>query len=186
MCCCAGLLGTVSSAAEPARHRGHSYRGVRHRPRAEHHHSHFGRSSSSRAAARRAAAHAAVYTAQSHQTGVNPHRKRSSVSNKPPEKCGHGSISYIKCWLDEAGFVSGVAFESRLGTKGQSLCSTSGKHQEEAFLYDGETILDIIACRWVCGLEPASRQLRSFSWASALQAREIEQQAAESHHVWHV
>lgn len=146
MCCFAGLLGTASSAAEPARHRNRSYRGARHHLRAEHQHSHFG-SSSSRPARR--AAHAAVQTAQSHQTGVNPNRKRSSVSSVPPEKCGHGSISYIKCWLDEAGFVSGVAFESRLGTKGQSLCSTSGKHQEEAFLYDGETILDIIACRCV-------------------------------------
>jgi hypothetical protein len=45
--------------------------------------------------------------------------------------------------------VTGLSFESKLGTKAQSLCSTEGKHQEEAFLYEGETILDIIACRWV-------------------------------------
>lgn len=142
--CSAGLLGTASSV-RPSRHKDDSDRGSKHRLRA---HSH-------RAAHHRAALAAAlVGTAQSHQTGVNPHRKRASISSAPPEKCGHGSISFIKCWLDPQGFVRGLSFESKLGTKAQSLCSTEGKHQEEAFLYEGETILDIVACRWVLGAGP--------------------------------
>lgn len=143
VCCSVGSLSTASSF-RPSRHKDDSDRGSKHRLRA---HSH-------RAAHHRAALAAAlVGTAQSHQTGVNPHRKRAIISSAPPEKCGHGSISFIKCWLDPQGFVSGLSFESKLGTKAQSLCSTEGKHQEEAFLYDGETILDIVACRWVLGTD---------------------------------
>lgn len=74
--------------------------------------------------------------------------KSSSSQPQATAQCGQGKIAYVKCWLDSKGYVSGVAFEDTEGTVAPSLCDTRGESQEGGFLYDGETILEIISCRY--------------------------------------
>jgi hypothetical protein len=152
----AGLLVTVSSQAEPARHK--------HDPDSKlvekvlksllkstsqhsHHKSHSSHTSS-RAALKGYSRHPTVSAAAGPVIGIAD-KGRASKPTPPPAECGHGSIAYIKCWLDDAGFVTGLAFESRGGTRGKELCNTAGTHTEGGFLYDGEKILEIISCRCV-------------------------------------
>lgn len=72
---------------------------------------------------------------------------KSSTKQRVLGDCSQGRVAYIKCWLDENGYVTGLAFENARGTKSPELCNTEGEHQEGGFLYDGESILDIISCR---------------------------------------
>lgn len=74
-------------------------------------------------------------------------KARTTVVEEPPADCGQGHVAYIRCWLDTSGYVIGVAFEGKSGTKAPKLCHTDGESQEGGFLYDGEKILDIISCK---------------------------------------
>lgn len=95
------------------------------------------------AAADRTTVSTAVQAARSGPFRAGPPRKLPAA---PPTECGHGAIAYIKCWLDDTGYVAGVAFEGKHGGKGPELCHTQGSH-ETHFLHEGETITEIISCK---------------------------------------
>jgi hypothetical protein len=94
------------------------------------------------AAADRTTGHVSVQVARAGPFRAGPRK----VPAAPPTECGHGAIAFIKCWLDEDGYVAGIAFEGKGGGKGPELCHTRGTH-ETLFLHEGETITEIISCK---------------------------------------
>lgn len=65
-----------------------------------------------------------------------------------PSACSQKQISHIKCWLDSDGFVTGLAFESEAGVTSPAMCSAEkGQLVDGGALSEGESILDVVACR---------------------------------------
>ena len=83
-----------------------------------------------------------------HPAGIGLQSHKTVAKAQPTAQCGQASIAYVKCWLDKDGYVTGIAFEDVDGQHSPSLCDNKGQHQEGGFLYEGETILEIISCRY--------------------------------------
>lgn len=57
-----------------------------------------------------------------------------------------GKISSIGCWHDEAGFVTGLAFEDDYGVKTPAMCNSHGEPDQYIPLRPYESITEIVAC----------------------------------------
>jgi len=70
-----------------------------------------------------------------------------------------GRIYRVGCWLDYKGYVTGIAFEDDYGVKSPAMCQARGEPQILETLMPDESIVDVVACKYVCmtqqQLEPA-------------------------------
>jgi hypothetical protein len=57
-----------------------------------------------------------------------------------------GKVGAIGCWHDEAGFVTGLAFEDDYGVKTPAMCKSHGEPDVYIPLRPHESIVEIIAC----------------------------------------
>ncbi|WIA28145.1 hypothetical protein OEZ86_010714 [Tetradesmus obliquus] len=64
-----------------------------------------------------------------------------------------GKVGAIGCWHDEAGFVTGLAFEDDYGVKSPAMCKSHGEPDVYIPLRPHESIVEIVACE---GLVPDS------------------------------
>jgi len=87
-----------------------------------------------------------------HATGGRffaPHGVYSATTQQTPP-CNQGQVSQIKCWLDDDGYITGLALEDEVGITAPALCRAEAEQQTDGGALDEwEIIVEVISCRYV-------------------------------------
>jgi hypothetical protein len=87
-----------------------------------------------------------------HQASAASMQARLSAAGRldpvqQPSLCSQGQVSQIRCWLDSAGYVAALAFETDSNVTAPAVCAAQGLVADGGLLDEGETLVDIISCR---------------------------------------